>query len=69
MERHGFTFTAIQYYLEDIRIESEYEGRQLSRTDIERMYKKGVINEEICRAELSLLGYSELNVDRLFKSI
>ena len=68
MSQHGYSSTHTSWYLSDISTERKSPGRLPSRTDIERFYKKGLIDEPEYKRRMSLLEYDETDIDLFYKS-
>ena len=69
MARHGFSQTAISWYLQDMAGARSFGGRAPSRANIESWYKKGVIIESEYRQQMAALGYAPAHVELFFKAL
>lgn len=69
MARHGFSQTAIRWYLDDMEGARQFGGRAPSRANISAWYKKGVITEVEYRQQMAALGYAPAHVELFFKSL
>ena len=67
LKEMGYRDEAIKLILEKIKLESQKKEKDLSKSDILRAFKKGIITESDARAKLMELGYSTEEVDLLIR--
>ena len=69
MERYGYSFQSIEWYLRDMQNKLEQSRIMPSRTDLGSWYKKNVLTQVEYFAEMKLLGYSDKYIQLYFNAL
>ena len=69
MERFGYSFQSVEWYLRDMQPKLEQSRILPSRTDLGTWYKKNVITQVVYFEEMRQLGYSDKYIQLYFNAL